>query len=189
MELRITRRGGIRRRRCAWEPIGEPRSFFSYWLKRAQTEVSADFASHLKGWGIIPSEWAALREMYRPGRTSSVGLAWVIGMSKGGASKVIDRLVKKGLARRSVGKLDRRCRPVGLTRAGKSVVVLLSLLADDNETKFFGKLRRKARHYLMEALRQVASAGRKQPVYTWYMPVNGPFAPWRCQRSVWGDGS
>jgi hypothetical protein len=44
----------------------------SYWLKRAERQVSSKLASRLKMWGIIGSEWAAF-EMYRPSRTSSVG--------------------------------------------------------------------------------------------------------------------
>jgi DNA-binding MarR family transcriptional regulator len=189
MERRATRLGGHRRLRRAWEPIPEPQFLCSYWLKRAETQVSSKLASTLKGMGIICSEWAALREMYRPGRTSSVALAQVIGMSKGGASKLIDRLVKKGLARRRVGELDRRCRPVGLTRAGKCIVLHLSMLVDRNEHDFFGNLPTKMRQYLMAELRRVASVGRKERGGCWHHPVNGPLIAWRDPRAVWDDGS
>jgi DNA-binding MarR family transcriptional regulator len=190
MERRATRHGARGLLKATWAPIGKAQWFFSYWLKRAETQVSGTLASELKLSGLIGSDWAALREMYRPGHTSSVSLAAVIGMTKGGASKLIDRLVKKGLARRSVGELDRRCRPVGLTRRGKCLVEQhLATLADLNEHEFFGKLPTKMRHYLMEALRRVASTARKPSVYTWRQPVKYEFAPWGDPRAVWGDGS
>ena len=69
-----------------------------------------------------PSEWAVLRELYRPGRRSPVELGQVIGMTKGGASKLIDRLVKKGLVRKEVSEFDRRFRGVELTEYGREWV-------------------------------------------------------------------
>lgn len=161
MESRHSRSRARRRRRRTWELIGEAQFLCSYWLKRAETRLSSIFGRHLKDWNLIPSEWAALREMYRPGRTSSLGLAPVIGMTKGGASKVIDRLVRKGLARRSVGELDRRCRPVRLTRRGKYLVVHMAMLADVHDHEFFRNAN--LRHHLMRALRRVvARAGQKE---------------------------
>jgi DNA-binding MarR family transcriptional regulator len=160
-----------------------------YWLKHAERQVSGKLASELKLWGLIGSEWAALWEMYRPGRTSSVALAAVIGMTKGGASKVIDRLVKKGLARRSVGELDRRCRPVGLTRRGQGLVEYLVMFADRNENEFFGALPTKMRRSLMDTLRRVASAGQKRPVYARRQPINAAFVRWGDPHAVSGDGS
>jgi hypothetical protein len=35
----------------------------SYWLKRAERQVSSKLASRLKMWGIIGSEWAAIRDV------------------------------------------------------------------------------------------------------------------------------
>ena len=186
MERRATRHGARGLLKATWHPIVEAPSFVSYWLKRAETRVSRKLASKLKLAGLIGSEWAALREMYQPGRTSSVRLAAVIGMTKGGASKLIDRLVKKGLVRRSVGELDRRCRPVGLTRRGKCLVQQLMTFADGNDHEFFGKLPTKMQHYLMEGLRRVASTGQK---YTWRQPVKYEFVPGGSPYAVWDHGS
>jgi DNA-binding MarR family transcriptional regulator len=178
-----------RRLEGTWEPIGELQTFFSHWLNRAEAQVAKKFARQVKELGIIPSEWAALRHMYRPGRTCSLALAEAIGMSKGGASKLIGRLVKKGLATREVGELDRRCRPVGLTTMGKRLVPLLALLAQDNDSKFFGKLPKKIRHSLMKALRRVAFAHRITRVDLWRFPSHGAFVRWKSPSAEWDDGS
>src|SRR5882724_6732828 len=136
MERGSSHLGGHRRRRRTWEPILEAQWLCSYWLKRADRRVSSTFARELKGSGLIASEWAALREMYGPGRTSSVGLAPALGMTKGGASKLIDRLVRKGLVTRRVGELDRRCRPVRLTYPARALVRYLAMLEEANDGDF-----------------------------------------------------
>jgi DNA-binding MarR family transcriptional regulator len=157
-----------RPRRRTLEPITEAQWLCNYWVNRADRRVSSHFARTLKVYGLIGSEWAAMREMYRPGRTSSVGLAPAIGMTKGGASKLIDRLVKKGFARRNVGELDRRCRPVGLTKRGKDLVVYLADREEEIDREFFPK--EKLRHNLMRALKRVVYAGRNERVNTWLAP-------------------
>ncbi|MDB6159609.1 MAG: MarR family transcriptional regulator [Gammaproteobacteria bacterium] len=169
MERRSTHFRGRGLVRTTWQPITQAQWLCSYWLKRADRRISTSFAVDLKAWGIIASEWAALREMYRPGRNSSLGLATAIGMTKGGASKLVDRLVRKGLARRTVGELDRRCRPVGLTRRGKNFVWHLAMREEDIDHEFFGKdIRRRG---MMRALKRLVHAWRDKRVYVWDVPA------------------
>jgi DNA-binding MarR family transcriptional regulator len=151
--------------RATWQPITQAPWLCSYWVKRADRRHSSSFAKDLKAWGIIASEWAALREMYKPGRNSSLGLATAIGMTKGGASKLVDRLVRKGLARRTVGELDRRCRPVGLTRRGKTIVWHLAMREENIDREFFPK--EKLRYNLTRALKRVVNLGPNERVNPW----------------------
>jgi DNA-binding MarR family transcriptional regulator len=171
MEGMFNRRGEFRRRRRrrrTFEPITEAQWLCNYWVKRADRRVSSRLADTLKVYGLIASEWAAMHEMYKPGRTSSLGLAPAIGMTKGGASKLVDRLVKKGFAKRSVGELDRRCRPVRLTKRGRDLVVYLARREEDIDREFFPK--EKLRHNLMRALKRVVFAGRNERVNVWLAP-------------------
>src|SRR5262249_50004451 len=82
--------------------LGAPTSFAMYWLKRAERQVSSRLARELKELNLIPSEWHALRAMYESARTSPLALARSLNMTKGGASKLICRLVKKKLVRKKV---------------------------------------------------------------------------------------
>ena len=75
---------------------------------------------------------------------------------EGGASKLVSRLVKKGLVRKTVGRLDRRFRAVGLTKLGKGLVPHPALLEGVIDRRFFGKLPRSMRHRFLEALKLVA---------------------------------
>jgi DNA-binding MarR family transcriptional regulator len=170
MERRSTHFRGRGLLRATWQPITQAQWLCNYWLKRADRRVSRCFAKELKAWGIIASEWAALRELYGPGRNSSLGLATAIGMTKGGASKLVDRLVRKGLASRTVGELDRRCRPVGLTRRGKNLVWHLAIHEEDTDREFFPN--EKLRYNLTRALKRVVQAPLKERerVYGWDVP-------------------
>lgn len=183
MERTFNRFGECRRRRRPFEPITQAQWLCSYWLKRADRRVSRSFAEQLKAYGLIASEWAAMREMYKPGRNSSVGLAPAIGLTKGGASKVIDRLVRKGLARRKVGELDRRCRPVALTRRGKDFVWHLSMREADTDREFFPK--EKLRYNLTRALKRAAGAWPNGPVDVLWAPAQWKARPAKraCQPS------
>ena len=168
MERRPTRLGERPRLMSSWEHITEAQWLCSYWLKRADRRVSSNFAHVLKLYGISASEWAALRELYRPGRNSSVGLAPALGMTKGGASKLIDRLVRKGLASKEIGELDRRCRPVGLTKRGRYFVPYLARREEDLDRKSFRT--ENLRYHLIRALKRVVHARRNKRVDIWHVP-------------------
>jgi DNA-binding MarR family transcriptional regulator len=167
MERRSTRFDAHRRPSWTWDPITGAQWLCSYWLKRAHKRVSSSFARKLKAYDLIASEWAALREMYRPGRTSPVALATALGMTKGGASKLVDRLVRKGFARKEIGESDRRYRPVVLTGRGKNLVPDLAMCEEDIDRQYFPKEKR--RFYLTRALKRVVHAP-PEPVYVWDVP-------------------
>jgi DNA-binding MarR family transcriptional regulator len=168
MEPGTVHRRARRRPRRIFQPIIEAQRLCSYWLKRADRRLSSTFARELKWHGIIASEWAALREMYRPGRSCPVALATALGMTKGGASKLLDRLVKKGLARKELSEFDRRYRPAKLTKRGRDLVPYLAMRDDSIDRGFFPK--EKLRYNLMRALKRVAHAPRKEWADVWHIP-------------------
>jgi DNA-binding MarR family transcriptional regulator len=154
--------------RKTWEPITQAQSLCSYWLKRAERRVSTSFARKLKAFGIIASEWEALRQLYGPVRRSPVEIARALGMTKGGGSKLVDRLVKKGLARKAVGEFDRRFRTVELTERAEGLVPNLARLAAQVDIDLFGNLRRPYR--LLRVLERVVRTPPKDRVDIWHVP-------------------
>ena len=151
-----------------WEPITQVQSLCSYWLNRAERRVSSSFTRKLKACGLIASEWAAIRQLYGPMRMSPLDIARAIGMTKGGASKLVDRLVKKGLARKTVSEFDRRFRPVELTERAEELVQDLARFADRVESELFDILSRPYR--LLRVLKRVAQTRQKQRVDIWHVP-------------------
>ncbi|MFL6605131.1 MAG: MarR family transcriptional regulator [Steroidobacteraceae bacterium] len=106
--------------------------------------------------------------MYRPGRSSPVALAMALGMTKGGASKLLDRLVRKGFATKEVSEFDRRYRPAKLTKRGRDLVSHLAVRDISIECEFFPK--EHMRHSLMHALKRIVHARLNEHVDIWSLP-------------------
>jgi len=134
----------------------------------------------LEQWGLIASEWAALRELYRPTPISPLDVGRAIGMSKGGASKLIDRLVKKGLVTKKISQFDRRHRAVQLTQYGRDIVPSLAYSEQLASGRFFRRLRVKGRQRLMEALQRTLGAEEKDYMDQW-ISICGEGGQWVFQ--------
>ena len=169
MEAGSTRSGARRRQNKTWKRITQTQSLCSYWLQRADRHVSSSFARHLMALRLTASEWAAIRQLYKPNRMSPVGIGQAIGMTKGGASKLVDRLVKKGWAIKLVGEFDRRFRTVELTEAGRFLVPRFARFVDNTDREIFGNLKRRRR--LLRTLKRVVHTQRqKERVDIWHVP-------------------
>jgi DNA-binding MarR family transcriptional regulator len=163
-----------------WVPICAPQVRLNFWLNLAAKRFSERFGHKLKPWKIIPSEWAALRELYRPGRLSPLDLARALGMTKGGTSKLIDRLVEKGLVKKEVGIYDRRFRTVQLTAEGEILVGHVACSEERAERQFFRSLRLNGRHRLMDALKRTLGAKRNKYMNQW-ITLDGRGGQWVFQ--------
>jgi DNA-binding MarR family transcriptional regulator len=124
----------------AWPANPPAPSHCGYWLRSAERGLSKALGRLLTQCGIIASEWVALRTMYGPQWRSPVELGCRIGMSKGGASKLITRLVKKGLFHKRQHEFDRRFRSIALTAQGRALVIRLAAVEKDIDREFFQPL-------------------------------------------------
>lgn len=127
-----------------------------YWLRFVSNHVSHGFRRKVEACGVTVAEWVALRELYGLGRTSPCALVAAMGMTKGAVSKLVDRLVGKGLATREARADDRRAHELELTAVGRALVPRLAELADANDRACFGHMPRAARDELVRTLRQLA---------------------------------
>jgi len=169
MEAGFTHTGARRRRSRTWKRITQTQSLCSYWLKSADRHVSSSFTRHLKACQLVASEWAAMRQLYGPRRMSPVEIAHAIGMTKGGGSKLVDRLVKKGWAIKSEGEYDRRFRTVELTEAGRDLVQRFARFVSKTDCEIFGNLKRRRR--LLRILKRVVhTRQQKERIDIWQAP-------------------
>ena len=150
-----------------WETIKPAQSHLYTWLRKADRRFTRNFGRLLRETKLIASEWAALRELYKPASSSPVELGVVIGMSKGGASKLISRLVKKGLVFKQKADFDRRFRSVYLTRQGRELVAFMAPLERAADREFFGPLGNTRRHRLTEWMKTLLSGSRIQHMSQW----------------------
>jgi DNA-binding MarR family transcriptional regulator len=150
-----------------WEPVDPASARCNYWVRRADRHFAKGFARVIAECGIIASEWAALRELYRPQWWSPVELGKAIGMSKGGASKLVSRLVKKGLVDKRRTKSDRRFRSVGLTPQGREFVVRLAPHEKAIDRAFFGPLGNTARFRLTGYMKRLLDSRHLERMNQW----------------------
>ena len=138
--------------------VSELRSHFGFWLRFVSNHVSRAFARKLLVSGVTAAEWVVLREMYdRPDMSPGL-LADLTGMTRGAASKLMDRLVARKLVTRRENADDRRYQDIELTPAGRRVVPVLAAIADRNDEEFFAPLSARERAALVSTLKKLVQA-------------------------------
>lgn len=137
-----------------------------FWLRFVSNHVSHAFARKLLLSGVTVAEWVVMREMLDEEETSPGVLAERIGMTRGGVSKLVDRLVGKGLVSRRERVDDRRFQSIALTAAGRRVVPQLAALADQNDEEFFHPLPGRERAALIATMKKLVQAHGLQTLPT-----------------------
>lgn len=140
------------------------RMHVGFWLRFVSNHVSQAFARKLLLSGVTVAEWVVMREMFDDEKASPGILAERIGMTRGGVSKLVDRLVGKGLVSRRECANDRRFQFVALTAAGRRVVPQLAVLADENDKEFFHPLSARERSALMGMMKKLVQAHDLQTI-------------------------
>ena len=139
-------------------PVGGLKRHVGFWLRFVSNHVSHAFARKLLASGVTVAEWVLMREMFDGEEISPGVLAERIGMTRGGVSKLVDRLVsRKLIARRERGD-DRRFQSIALTAAGRRLVPQLAALADKNDEEFFHPLSTSERAALMATMKKLVRA-------------------------------
>jgi len=156
----------MRSARATHPAVSELRKHVGFWLRFVSNHVSHAFARRLLESGVTVAEWVVLREMFDQDQTSPGVLAERIGMTRGGVSKLVDRLVSKGLATRSGRADDRRFQSIALTAAGSRLLPQLARLADENDEEFFHPLSARERAALVAAMKKLVQAHGLQTLPT-----------------------
>jgi DNA-binding MarR family transcriptional regulator len=142
----------------------ELRSHIGFWLRFVSNHVSQAFARKLLDSGVTAAEWVVLREMYGQSDMSPGVLAGLTGMTRGAASKLMDRLVAKKLVSRRERSEDRRYQDIELTAAGRRLVPVLAVIADQNDEEFFTPLSARERAALVLTLKKLVQAHGLQKI-------------------------
>ncbi len=138
--------------------VSDLKKHAGFWLRFVSNHVSHAFARRLLDSGVTVAEWVVLREMYDEEAMVSSVVAERTGMTRGAASKLVDRLVGKGLVIRQERSGDRRFQEIVLTAAGRRLVPSLAALADRNDEEFFHALSAAERETLVATLKKLVAA-------------------------------
>lgn len=131
-----------------------------YWLRLVSNHVSQAFAKRIEARGISVAEWVVLRILFDQEAESPSAIANRLGMTRGAITKVADKLIAKKLIARAADPEDGRAQVLSLTAKGRRMVPELAMLADQNDSDFFGHLGTADRKALTRILKEVA-AGQK----------------------------
>jgi DNA-binding MarR family transcriptional regulator len=137
-----------------------------YWLRFVSNHVSHSFARSLEDQGVTVAEWVVIRQMFELGESAPSLVAESIGMTRGAVSKLIDRLIDKGLVSRESASGDRRYQKVALTDAGVALTPMLAKIADANDSRFFGSLSEERRTLLLDILQELVRTHELKEVPT-----------------------
>lgn len=116
------------------------RDHTGYWLNRLRMAVHASFERALAGHDVTVAQWSALIALYHGDASTPFGLAEFIDIDPGAATRLVDRLVAKGLLRRESDPRDRRSVRLALTEKARALTPILAAAADANDAAFFGAL-------------------------------------------------
>src|ERR1700744_2819216 len=120
-------------RKAPYLSVSDLKKHVGFWLRFVSNHVSHAFARKLLKSGVTVAEWVILREMFGEAETSPGLVAGRIGMTRGGVSKPVARLVEKQFVSRAERADDRRFQSIALTAAGRRLVPQLAALADQND--------------------------------------------------------
>jgi DNA-binding MarR family transcriptional regulator len=127
-------------------------------MRRVSNYVSSSFARRLADLDVTVAEWVVLRQMYGHEETTSPGaVAELVGLTRSAVSKLVDRLLEKGLVMRRPSRSDRRYQEIELTPAAIKLVPRLSDAADENDEAIFGVLSPSERGTLLRILKKAAA--------------------------------
>ncbi len=126
-----------------------------YWLRFVSNQVSQVFSRKVAAFGVSVAEWVILRELYDSDALAPSLLAGKISMTRGGISKLADKLVAKSLVTRTQSDEDLRYQALALTARGRALVPKLAALADRNDEEFFSHLSSAERKKIESAMRDI----------------------------------
>jgi DNA-binding MarR family transcriptional regulator len=136
-------------------PSSGLRDHLGYWLRRLSDEVHARFEKQLAEHGVTVAQWAVLITVYRGDATTTREAARYIDIDVGAVSRLVDRLIAKGLMSREPDPASRRTLRLALTDAGRDLTPHLVEIADRNDAHFFAHLDPGQRLQLEEWIRHL----------------------------------
>jgi DNA-binding MarR family transcriptional regulator len=134
----------------AHTPTDHPQRFIDdyllYLMARASHLISEEFHEQLRRRGISVPVWRVLASLVGSTGETVTGLADVCLLQQPTMTKLLDRMVRDGLVKRTQDNRDRRVVRVGLTPRGDTIIEELIALARQHEADVL------ARHPEAEAL-------------------------------------
>jgi DNA-binding MarR family transcriptional regulator len=128
-----------------------------YWFRCLSNLVHTSFSNKLSECDISVAQWVVLRILYDGEEFELNQVPKRIGLDKSTISRMIDRLVHKGLVHRLEGK-DRRSSNITLSSKALEFIPKLAALADENDNTFFQYLTAAEQDNLLNLIKKLLDA-------------------------------
>ncbi|MEU8587300.1 MarR family transcriptional regulator [Streptomyces sp. NPDC048664] len=133
-----------------------------YWLRRLSDEVHGRFEAELAAHGVTVSQWGVMIGVFH-GEDTTKAVASHMDIDPGAVSRLVDRLVAKGLLRREPDPVSRRTVRLVLTEEGLALVPVLAEIGDRNDAHYFGALDAAQRRQLETWIRRLVGEAHPAP--------------------------
>ncbi len=137
-----------------------------YWLNRSRQCVHTAIEARLAQYGITVASWSVLVSVYDGSASSVNALATYIEVDKASISRVVEKLVIRGLLTHSPGP-DRRSGTIALTPEGAALVPQLISTVQENDHHFFDHISEDDKAALRRAFQIILSRSSSIKLEGW----------------------
>jgi DNA-binding MarR family transcriptional regulator len=137
--------------------LGNLQDHLGYWLRKLSNRVSDRFAARLEKHGVSAANWVVLRILFEHEALPLKDIVAQVGVDQGALSRMVERLVIRGLVVRKESPNSRREVAISLTGEGRKLVPILAKEADENDRSFFKQLPPKQRAELLATIQILLS--------------------------------
>ena len=116
--------------------MNELQDYYAYWLHRLSGAVLQKFERALAQREVTHAQWYVLITVFRKDANTPQSIAKFLEIDIGSVSRVIDRLVSKGLLVKAPHEEDRRSVFLELTRDGEETISALASIADVQDSEW-----------------------------------------------------
>ena len=116
---------------------------------------------------VTLTQYRSLVVLASRGPQTVAALAEAVAVTAPTASRLCDRLVKKGLVRRRTDRNDRRQVRIGLTEAGRQIIDTVSTRRRSEITDLLASMPPKTQRSVATALAQLAKSAGEVPEQDW----------------------
>ena len=135
-----------------------------YWLRKLSNHISDSFAERLERHGVSVANWVVLRILFDHETLPLKDIVTQVGVDQGSLSRMIERLMVRGLVARKESPTSRREVAISLTKEGRDLVPKLAQEADENDRVFFRPLPAKRRAELLATIQILISQSPNNPI-------------------------
>jgi DNA-binding MarR family transcriptional regulator len=128
-----------------------------YWLRKLSNHVSSAFAGRVEAHGVSVANWVVLRILFDHDSLSLNALVSLVGVDQGALSRMVERLMARGLVIRKESPKNRREVAISLTTEGRKLVPKLAREADENDRAFFEQLPKRQQQEFRAILKTLLS--------------------------------